>query len=340
VDSAGNVIVSGSSKNSNGYYDYYTVKYAAADGTLLWEARSDGSGHLDDTVASMVIDHDDNVIVTGTSYGPTVGENQDFFTVKYSGANGAILWQARYNDHSQSIDYASFMVVDSSGDVIVTGSAGSGFLSGLQGSICTVKYRSIDGALLWKATYADRANITTSGRLIAVDSSGDVAVSGSIYSGSINSGYYTAKYSGGNGALRWERSYQGAGPNSDDPRGICMDSDGNVVVTGSSDLGGYFGIHTVKYRATDGATLWEKQKALAVRVVLPWTARAMSSSQAGPIPQSIHRSMEVSCGRGSRMILRSLVQLTPWRWMRRATSSSPAQESSSVRLSSPPLMAH
>ena len=37
VDSEGNVIVTGSSYNANSLWDYYTAKYAAANGVLLWE---------------------------------------------------------------------------------------------------------------------------------------------------------------------------------------------------------------------------------------------------------------------------------------------------------------
>ena len=37
VDSAGNVIVTGTSYNANSAYGYYTAKYAAANGVLLWE---------------------------------------------------------------------------------------------------------------------------------------------------------------------------------------------------------------------------------------------------------------------------------------------------------------
>src|SRR5438552_3408434 len=48
LDSSGNAIVTGSSKNQNGNDDIYTAKYAVGDGHLLWEVRYDGPAGGDD----------------------------------------------------------------------------------------------------------------------------------------------------------------------------------------------------------------------------------------------------------------------------------------------------
>ena len=42
VDGSGNVVVTGSSYTSAFNADYYTAKYAAADGALLWQQRYNG----------------------------------------------------------------------------------------------------------------------------------------------------------------------------------------------------------------------------------------------------------------------------------------------------------
>ena len=39
------MVVTGSSRNSLGFEDFYTAKYAGADGTLLWEKRYNGSAN-------------------------------------------------------------------------------------------------------------------------------------------------------------------------------------------------------------------------------------------------------------------------------------------------------
>jgi len=73
VDGSGNVVVTG------GFGDYYTAKYAAADGALLWEKSYNGPGNGDDwpqTKSSLAIGSDGAVYVTGASDG-------DFVTMKY-----------------------------------------------------------------------------------------------------------------------------------------------------------------------------------------------------------------------------------------------------------------
>ena len=64
---AGNVAVTGQSSDASFNGDYYTAKYAAADGALLWEKRYNGPANSDDAASSVVVDSAGNVIVTGIS---------------------------------------------------------------------------------------------------------------------------------------------------------------------------------------------------------------------------------------------------------------------------------
>ena len=83
VDSAGNVVVTGSSYGITGY-DYYTAKYAAADGALLWEKRYNGPAKGNDTAYSLALGPNGMVAVTGSSdgnFGP--GFTPDYATVVY-----------------------------------------------------------------------------------------------------------------------------------------------------------------------------------------------------------------------------------------------------------------
>src|SRR5437016_809546 len=83
VDGEGNVVVTGYSAGSEGRADYYTAKYAAAGGALLWEQRYNGPANGDDYAYAVAVDADGNVVVTGTSYNAT---NADFYTAKYAAA--------------------------------------------------------------------------------------------------------------------------------------------------------------------------------------------------------------------------------------------------------------
>src|SRR5688572_22505629 len=69
-----------------------------------------------DQAVKVVHDAVGDIIVTGTTSGVT---KTDMVTIKYSGADGSVLWQKR-----SSPGKATGLAVDSSGNVVVTGSSG------------------------------------------------------------------------------------------------------------------------------------------------------------------------------------------------------------------------
>ena len=81
------MLVTGQSHNGMNY-DYYTAKYAAADGALLWEARYNGPFNGDDKMdasipfaCKLALTPDGGAVVTGQSYN---GTNYDYATVRYT----------------------------------------------------------------------------------------------------------------------------------------------------------------------------------------------------------------------------------------------------------------
>jgi hypothetical protein len=260
VDGSGNVVMTGGSYDQNGFVfagDYYTAKYAAADGALLWEKRYNGPGNDRDTASAVAVDGSGNVVVTGGSYGS--GSFLDYYTAKYAAVDGALLWEKRYNGPANGDDYASAVAVDGSGNVVVTGSSDREYGPPFTGDYYTAKYAAADGALLWEKRYNGPENDRDAAEAVAVDSGGNVVVTGSsgLFSGA---DYYTAKYAAADGALLWERRYNGPASNRDRARAVALDESGNVVVTGHS-VNGEYGIdyYTAKYAAPDGALLWEQR---------------------------------------------------------------------------------
>jgi hypothetical protein len=120
VDAHGNVVVAAYSYNSSGNRDYYTAKHAAIDGALVWGQRYNGPANGDDHPFAIAIDQANNVLVTGYSHN---GSNHDYYTAKYDAATGSLLWEKRYNGPSNAFDQAKVVKVDSSGDVIVSGTS-------------------------------------------------------------------------------------------------------------------------------------------------------------------------------------------------------------------------
>ena len=194
----------------------------------------------------MAVDGSGNVVVTGSSWGSfdSFGNpHADYYTAKYAAADGALLWEQRYNGPANSDDSAQAVAVDGSGNVVVTGSSG--------GDYYTAKYAAADGALLWEKRYNGPANGYDAAHALAVDGSGNVVVTGSSYNGSGSDDFYTAKYAAAYGALLWEKRYNGPA-NGDErvgtSRSLALGPNGMVVITGSSD--GNFGPDTTFDYAT------------------------------------------------------------------------------------------
>jgi hypothetical protein len=115
--------------------------------------------------------------------------NYDYATIKYS-AVGLPLWTNLFNGSGNSYDGANSLVLDSGGNVYVTGqSTGSG--SGHDYG--TIKYATT-GVPLWTNLFNGSGNGDDSGVSLAVDGSGNVYVTG--YATGSGYDYATIKYSG------------------------------------------------------------------------------------------------------------------------------------------------
>ncbi len=119
VDASHNVFVTGQSaaEPSAVNLDFTTIKYDA-NGNELWVRRYNGPGNGHDAAASIALDRDGNVYVTGGSMGE--GTDSDFATIKYNTA-GVEQWVARYNGPGNGLDASGSGAVDGLGNVYVTG---------------------------------------------------------------------------------------------------------------------------------------------------------------------------------------------------------------------------
>jgi hypothetical protein len=235
VDASGSVYVTGYSSGSGTVYDYATVKYDRS-GAQSWVARYNGPGNTNDRARALGVDGSGNVYVTGDS-GEGSPNLSDYVTVKYTPAGGQ-LWAARY---SALYDYATDLAVDGTGNVYVTGySYGSGTFY----DYATVKY-SRRGRLHWVARY--NGGVDDLANAIAVDTSGNVYVTGETFHSGTSSDYGTVKYDA-RGIQQWVARYNGPGNSVDRAFALALDASGSVYVTGESqgsDLGNDFA--TAKY---------------------------------------------------------------------------------------------
>jgi len=251
VDSTGNTIVAGYTNSGGMNNDYYVAKFKA-DGTgLAWPAVTYDKAGGDDTATAVAVDGNGDIIVTGYAWN---GSNYDVHTIKYSGVDGALLWQHTFAGAAGGGDVATAITVDAANNIYVAGYSAN--TSG-NDDFLIIKYPAAGSTPTWTEIYDD-ATYHNHDRITAIAAGGDgIAVTGYSSKGGADFDILTRKYGFDKSFIReWRKSSAG----SLDDRGVAvrLDGSGDVVVTGSLSNGANTDIWTARYNASSGATIWEK----------------------------------------------------------------------------------
>lgn len=209
----------------------------------VWVDRYDGPGNGPDVATAVAMDASGSVVVTGTSVG--AGAGSDIATVKFDAA-GNRLWEARYD--WDLYDGAYHLAVDSTGNVYVSGSSGVYYRDQwiyYFNDYVTVKYDA-DGNQLWVARYDGPGHRDDTVGGLAVDSAGNVYVTGTSQDDDYSDDYATVKYDP-DGKQLWVARYDDPESGGGRAYALVLDGVGNLYVTGSSG--------TLKYD-DEGNLLW------------------------------------------------------------------------------------
>jgi uncharacterized delta-60 repeat protein len=263
VDGLGNVYITGYTGGAGPTANYITIRYDTT-GNQLWAQQYNGPDKQEDWARGIAVNNSGDVYVTGHSWGSDT--NYDYTTVKYD-ADGNQLWVSRYNGPGNGFDEVNAIAVDGSGNVYITGVSPG---SASNDDYATVKYNS-DGVEQWVARYDGPGQGRDWANDLAVDSSGNVYVTG--YSKGVDTGndYATVKYDV-NGNQIWVGRYNGPGRGIDETfttvverqgpdyaSAIVVDGSGNIYVTGYSG-----GLHT----GMDYATIKYSQVNIILIIIL------------------------------------------------------------------------
>jgi hypothetical protein len=263
IDLNGNVYVTGmcdSDPNECDATNIGTVKFLTTSGGINWVNRfrrcniSYDDGNRGNSIANYT-DGSGNtwVYVTGRTWNTTY-DNFDFVIVKINASNGGNSWsgtgERSYNGTGNGDDEAASIVVDANGNAYVTGYSYTYHDYGNNKDYLTIKYNS-SGAYQWHATYDGTGHSEDYANSIAIDSSGNVYITGTSPGDGTLNDIATIKYNS-SGVEQWIARYDSSGA-FESGNDIAFYS--AVYVTGSS--GNY--CTTIKYTVPGGERTWVRR---------------------------------------------------------------------------------
>ncbi len=228
LDNSGSLIVVGMVTTArttfgDALYDYLIIKYDTS-GDTLWLRTYDGGGSFpSDDATAVAVDADDNIYVTGDSY----GTDTDYLTAKYS-PSGDLIWSRRYNGPGNGEDHATALALDETGNVFVTGSSDGGMEND---DIVTISY-STNGDLQWVNRYDGPPGDEDGGEAISVGPDGLACVAGWSPSLSTANDIMVIKYTAA-GDTAWTRRVDGPAHGTDAGSSLVLDDLGNLYIGGS-----------------------------------------------------------------------------------------------------------
>ncbi len=247
TDAANNVVVIGYGKNAASNDDIYVVKYNA-DGTKAWAATPfDGGVSGDDIPSGVAIAPDGSVYVTGYSEkGPNAGV-YNFFTAKYNGTTGVLIWSDVYSVTSGGDNQANALAIDATGDLYVTGSATN---SSGNKDIYTIKYSgsASTGQKVWERPFDGAAHGDDEGISVKVDSiDGNIIAAGTSLSNPGDHDITLIRYtSAGDVVTGWPKTLQRPA-NDDYATAMTVDSSGYIYLAGNTSNGASMDILSLIY---------------------------------------------------------------------------------------------
>ena len=291
IDSQDSIIVTGYSANES-YYKAYTVKYNS-DGSELWNASYNSGTH--DLGISLTVDSNDNILVFGYS-GKIPISDGDCFILKYSSdgieqwvhtfnfsecdypggiavdsndniviTGGSGIWQMNvyywiikfdtncleqwnHTFHESAMDVGLGVAVDAKDNIITTGLSATPFTD----NVFLIKY-SEDGDIIWEKRRPGGEPWD-----IAIDSQGNIIITGTGYGGRRSSTMFTIKCDL-EGTLLWTAEFDTGV--YDGGRSVAIDSYNNIIIGGYSGFSQheYYEHCTVLYD-TDGNEICLKRE--------------------------------------------------------------------------------
>ena len=260
VDSSGNVIAVGSQYVSSQGHCWLVRKYDGL-GNLIWSRTFTNTGTSQSAAQGVAVFPGGDIVVAG--YVTVGSEGRNWLVEKYD-SGGALLWSRTHNGPANYVDIATDVAVGGNGDAVVAGlEMDPVFIPEISRGRCLLRKYDGNGDLLWSRTN-NKACSYAAPTDVAMDTSGNVIVSGSFSNGFMMTGWLVEKYDRDGGYLWGKDTGVFIGGATDTASAVVTDYGGNVAVariTGMCQpgpLGGYicWGGTSLLFYDPGGNELW------------------------------------------------------------------------------------
>jgi len=246
LDGSDNVYITGMSTNTSTLGDVLALKYNSS-GTLQWASTRDNIG-LNDGAVKLVLSGSK---LTATGATQISGNKYRYYLVEFDAGNGNFNTESEGVNDVQSTDRIQDVVLDDQDNIYVTGFAGT------QTEVYNIHTIKLDDELnvIWEDSYNYSGSYDDRAYGIVLDNSNNVIVTGCSDLGSGNTQFTTIKYAGSNGNIIWSDGYD-ISTAADTAKAATVDSNNDIIISGSFSNGSNRDIKTIKYRST-GGVIWE-----------------------------------------------------------------------------------
>ncbi|MHA2366477.1 MAG: hypothetical protein ACXAC7_21150, partial [Candidatus Hodarchaeales archaeon] len=248
LDIDGNIIVAGYTTSfTQGLDDICLVKFNKTGG-VMWNVT--WGGVLDDNAASLKIDSENSIIVSGIteSFG---GSDQDICFIKYNN-QGVQIWNTTWGGSQR--DTVNDMILDSENNIYVCGDTLN--FGRAENDVLLAKFNS-SGNNDWAIAWDRGVTAYESGNTLRFDNDGDILIIG--FSFGAFYGILLFKYDT-SGSYIWDKYWQGAGGTLG-CQSFLLDSSNNIYGGFTYSTGGNFNnISLVKFNSSGDfqwQTIWD-----------------------------------------------------------------------------------
>lgn len=208
-------------QNADASATLMVVKYYAASGGIDWAVSTQEIVNDQTSDGWVRIDAAGDVVVCVKTWGGST--SFDVTLLKYDGDDGTLLWSEVYTNGTAADDPAD-MILDDAGNPIVVGVTAGDYL--------TAKFDGSDGDHLWTATYAGPQGWYDVANCVTLSDQGEILVSGFSDGTGTSWDVATIGYEPDFGEQNWALRYDGVENLTDEAKGIHIDADGTLLVTG------------------------------------------------------------------------------------------------------------